>query len=91
MEITFKKEGNKHVATFEVTNDFNLHVEKSNGELLVGQSGVLEGKYEDVPSLKMSYYSDVMDKDITALVYPKYIKITSYTEDIPVVVVTVKE
>lgn len=91
MEITFNKEGNKHVATFEVTNAFNLHVEKSDGELLIGQSGVLEGKYEDIPSLKMSYYSDVLDRDLAALVYPKYLKITSYTEKAPIVVVTIKE
>lgn len=45
------------------------------------QRGTSEGIY-DMTSVKMAYGDTVLDTDITALVYPKYIKLESHTENI---------
>lgn len=88
MELTFLKDGNKWVAEFEVTGDFNIHIEKGAGSLSVLQTSVPGGKYDNVPSLYMSNVDTTMDKDVTALIYPKTLLIEAYTEDAPYVVVS---
>lgn len=83
MELVFNKQGNKYVAEFEVNNDFNLHIKKpEGGSLLMMQRGISEGNYDIVNSVKMAYGDTVLDVDVTALVYPKYLKLESSTENI---------
>lgn len=77
MNLTFEKQGNKYVAEFEATSDFNLHIEKGNGTLSVLQSSVAGGKYDGVPSLRMMEVDAVLDTDVIGVIYPKQIRIVS--------------
>ena len=88
MELTFLKDGNKWVAEVEVNADFNLHIEKGSGSLSVSQTSVPGGKYDNVPSLRMSPEDSALDKDVTALLYPKTIRIEAYTKDAPYAVIS---
>lgn len=88
MELTFLKDGNKWVAEVEVNADFNLHIEKGAGSLSVAQTSVPGGKYDNVPSLRMSPEDSALDKDVTALIYPKTIRIEAYTKEAPYAVVS---
>ena len=88
MELTFLKDGNKWVAEVEVNADFNLHIEKGAGSLSVAQTSVPGGKYDNVPSLRMSPEDSALDKDVTALIYPKTIRIDAYTKEAPYAVIS---
>lgn len=88
MELTFLLDGNKWVTEFEANADFNLHIEKGAGSLSVLQTSVPGGKYDNVPSLRMSPEDSTLDKDVTALLYPKTIRIDAYTKDAPYAVVS---
>ena len=88
MELTFLKDGNKWVAEVEVNADFNLHIEKGNGALSVFQSSIAGGKYDNVSSLYMDTIDGTLDKDVTALLYPKTIRIEAYTKDAPYAVIS---
>ena len=88
MELTFLKDGNKWVAEVEVNSDFNLHIEKGAGSLFVAQTSVPGGKYDNVPSFRMSPEDATMDKDVTALLYPKTIRIEAYTKEAPYAVIS---
>lgn len=88
MELTFLLDGNKWVTEFEANADFNLHIEKGAGSLSVSQTSVPGGKYDNVPSLRMSPDDATLDKDVTALLYPKTIRIDAYTKDAPYAVVS---
>lgn len=90
MNLEFIKEGTKWVAEFEATGEFNLHLEKEEGEVNVFQTTVLGGKPDVTPSLHLGYKDKVMDSDVTALVWPKYIRVEAFTEDAPTAVVTFK-
>jgi hypothetical protein len=74
-----KKTG--YEAEFEATADFNIHIERKHaGGFLVYQKTVADGKYDAVDNVPYQRGSDVIDLDMTALVYPKYIKIVSESE-----------
>lgn len=88
MELTFLQDGNKWVAEVEVNADFNLHIEKGAGSLSVAQTSVPGGKYDNVPSLRMSPEDSALDKDVTALIYPKTIRIEAYTKEAPYAVIS---
>lgn len=88
MELTFLLDGNKWVTEFEANADFNLHIEKGAGSLSVSQTSVPGGKYDNVPSLRMSPEDATLDKDVTALLYPKTIRIDAHTKDAPYAVVS---
>lgn len=87
MEITFTKndklfwkEG-AYVSEFQATADFNLHIERvAGGRFLVYQKTVENGEYDIVDGMDMYRHKDVIDIDMTALVYPKYIKVVSESE-----------
>lgn len=69
------------VSEFEVTSDFNLHVERiSGGRFLVYQKSVADGEYDLVDGLGYKDHKDTIDMDFVALVYPKYIKVVSEAE-----------
>lgn len=80
MEINFEKVGNQYVAEFEVTADFNLHIEREeNGVIEVHQRGSEEGKYDFAWGTGVNGRK-VVDYDFGALVYPKFIKVVSGSE-----------
>lgn len=69
------------VSEFEVTSDFNLHIERiSGGRFLVYQKSVADGKYDLVDGLGYKDHKAVIDMDFVGLVYPKYIKVVSESE-----------
>lgn len=69
------------VSEFEVTSDFNLHVERiSGGRFLVYQKTVKDGEYDLVDGLGYKDHKDVIDITLWDLVYPKYIKVVSEAE-----------
>ncbi len=77
MELVFEKTGDVYVAEFEVTSDFNLHIEKEVGVLYAYQRGTSEGMFDFIDGLSMQRDDVVLDIDVTALVYPKTIQIKS--------------
>lgn len=69
------------VSEFEVTADFNLHIERiSGGRFLVYQKSVADGEYDLVDGLGYKGHKAVIDMDFVGLVYPKYIKVVSESE-----------
>lgn len=88
MELVFEKQGDVYVAEFEVTSDFNLHIEKEVGVLYTYQRGTSEGMFDFIDGLSMRRDDVVLDIDVTALVYPKTIQIKSYGEITKAVVTT---
>lgn len=83
MELVFNLNQDRWEAEFEATADFNLHVEGvREGNVSVFQRGSAEGNYAFVrdsvpyPSLNTNVY----DYDFSAVVYPKYIKVSCATQ-----------
>jgi hypothetical protein len=80
MELVFVEviEGKKWVAEFQATSDFNLHVERESGSYItLSQRGTERGEYDTAWAKGMYEGQRVIDYDFGALVYPKYIKVTS--------------
>ena len=80
MELNFVEtiEGKEWVAEFEAPSDFNLHIERAkNGSLVVSQRGTSTGEYDAFFVKGMYEGAMVIDCDFGALVYPKWIKVTS--------------
>lgn len=82
MELNFTEKNNRWVAEFEATADFNLHIEGVvEGNISIFQRGTSSGEYAYVkegtpyPSLNATY-----DYDFTAIVYPKYMKVSCETQ-----------
>ena len=89
MELTFNKVGNDWVAEFDVSSNFNIHIEKGYGALTVSQTTVPGGKPDTTKSLFMSANDAVLDTDVFgADIFPKYITIKAETKDAPYTVVT---
>jgi hypothetical protein len=80
MELTFNKVGNKYISEFEVTSDFNIHIERPEGGIIdIYQRTSTEGEYTVVDEFDTNGKS-VIDVDFTALVYPKYMKVSCETQ-----------
>ena len=78
MELNFSKVGNEWVAEFEATNHFNLHLEREGtGSLIVSQRGASSGEYASAFVKGVYEGQPLIDYDFGALVYPKWIKVTS--------------
>lgn len=78
MELNFTQVGDKYVAEFEVTSDFNLHIEREgSGYLFVNQRTTAEGKYDSIRSGSFNYGDPVVDVDFVSSIYPKYIQVVS--------------
>lgn len=88
MEINFAKDGDKYVSEFEVSGDFNLHIEGVvEGNIKVFQRGSAEGEYAYVrAATPYPSFSNVYDFDFSALVYPKYIRVVCPNEPTKAVV-----
>ena len=68
-------------AVFEVTADFNIHIERpSGGRFLVYQKTAEAPEFDIVDGVGYRDYKAVIDMDMTALVYPKTIRIISQSE-----------
>ena len=84
MELQFQKVNeNEWVAEFQATADFNLHIERvSSGSITVAQRGTEIGEYATAWAKGEFVYEGqrVIDYDFGALVYPKWIKVTSSSE-----------
>ena len=81
MELSFVKEGRKYSAEFEVTADFNLHIERgTNGFLFVQQRTASSGQYDSIQGANFTPSDRVVDIDFVGAVYPKWIKIVSEVE-----------
>jgi hypothetical protein len=81
MDLNFELQGSYFIAEFEVTSDFNLHIEKDPiGEFFVYQR-TAGGQYDLVQNFKKNKGDDsIIDYDFQALVYPKWIKVVSEVE-----------
>lgn len=88
MELQFQKVNeNEWVAEFQATADFNLHIERvSSGSITVAQRGTESGEYDTAWAKGVYEGQRVIDYDFGALVYPKWIKVTSSSEVISCVV-----
>lgn len=81
MELNFNKTENGYVTEFEVTSDFNLHIErKESSALTIYQRGSASGEYASAFTKGMYEGARVVDYDFGALVYPKWIKVVSGSE-----------
>ena len=70
---------NKYEVSFEVSNDFNVHIEKTSpGPVEFYQSTVSGGNYDKV-DITNNTNGVVVDLDFTGVVYPKFIKVISST------------
>ena len=81
MELQFTKQGGEWVAEFEATSDFNINLDRTNkGYFLIYQKGAADGTWATYPSYKNYKEAANIDVDVTALMYPKYIKVVSQSE-----------
>ena len=72
MEINFTKQNGVWVAEFEVTNHFNIHMEREDDGLIrIMQRGLDEGEYVDFFITSGDNQLKNYDCDFGALVYPK--------------------
>lgn len=76
-ELVFELKGKKWITEFEVTGDFNIHIEKSRGEVWVEQKTIPDGRFDSANSINIPTADEVWDFDIPVLVAPKYIRIKS--------------
>lgn len=77
MELTFTKDGDKYVASFAVTSDFNIHIEKNGGRVTFYQSGVDGAKGDAIDNLVMTEGDGVLDRNVVGVICPMYIAIKS--------------
>lgn len=78
MELNFTKVGDKYVAEFKATADFNLHIERSeSGFLFVNQRTTSSGAYDSIKGASFNYGDPVVDMDFVGTIYPKYIQVVS--------------
>lgn len=81
MQLDFVKRGNSYEAIFEVTGDFNIHIELNKPSYIgVYQSSIQNGEYSFTTEYKLNNIQKVYDIDFGALVYPKWIKVVSGSE-----------
>lgn len=82
MDLTFSNQNNEWVAEFEVTADFNLHLEGVvEGLVKIFQKTVSDGAYAFVRAgTPYPSYQKVYDYDFVGAIYPKYIKVVCQEE-----------
>ena len=77
MELTFEQIDGYWVSEFEVSADFNLHIERDTEGRLDIYQRTAGGRYEYINDIGYLEKRLVYDYDFSALVYPKWIKIKS--------------
>lgn len=82
MELEFSKVNESYVAEFEVTSDFNLHLEGvPENKVLIYQRGTAMGQFAFVEcGTPRVSYDMVYDFDFSALVYPKHLRVMCEVE-----------
>lgn len=83
MNLNFIKSEDGWIAEFEVSADFNLHIEGVKiRDINVYQSSVNGSRYSIIGNATkgLSSLSEVYDMDFSAIVYPKFIKVVCATE-----------
>ena len=87
MELEFiQNETGKWVSEFQVTSDFNLHLDNVNKRSLKVLQRTNGEKYSIIAdTLEVRDYTNVFDCDFAGLVYPKFIKIESGVKPIGVI------
>lgn len=78
MELNFTKQNSMWIAEFEVSSDFNLHLEGvSEGEINVFLSSVAGAGYARIrEATPYPSFGTVYDYDFSGVVWPKFIKVT---------------
>lgn len=79
MELIFNKVGKYYESVFELTADANLHIEFNNASPVKLYQRTTGGGWDLVDDVKNAV-GKVTDIDLTALIYPKYIKVVCRTE-----------
>lgn len=80
MELEITNNSGVYVSEFEVNSDFNLHVErKDSGIIHLFQRTTSSGDYAVIKEFSQND-AKVIDIDITGAIYPKYIKLVSFSE-----------
>ena len=83
MELVFNKVNDRWISEFKTDSDFNLHIEGVvEGNVSVFQRSTESGEYAYVRGSTPypSTFSTVYDHDFSAILYPKYIKVSCATE-----------
>lgn len=80
MQLEFKKQNGLYEVEFEVTGNFNLHLERKNyGRVELYQKTSSETNYTSSPSYSANGDA-IINLDFSMGIYPKFVKIISYTE-----------
>lgn len=76
MNLDFTKIGDRYVAEFTTSSDFNLHLELPTREaVLVQQRTSASGQYATIKDMRNYAFDLVNDIDFTAAIYPKNIRV----------------
>lgn len=69
------------ISEFEVTQDFNLHIERvDSGYLYIKQRSTPKGLFDNIKGASFDHADPVVDVDFVGTIYPKYIQIVSKVE-----------
>ena len=80
MELAFTKVGDRYVASFTATGNFNIHLEKPTGGTLgtiFKQSSVEGAKSDGIKGLYLTPQERVLDTSVIVPIPPMYITIES--------------
>lgn len=82
MELTFNNcQPGLWISEFEVTQDFNLHIERvDSGYLYIKQRSTPKGLFDNIKGASFDHADPVVDVDFVGTIYPKYIQILSKVE-----------
>lgn len=81
MELQFTKDAHgMWVSEFEVSSDFNLHIERTKGGIISLYQRTNGGGWDHVDAFEYVRHQASIDFDCAALVYPKWCKIESEVE-----------
>lgn len=79
MNLNFTLQEGKYVSEFQITKDFNLHIELPYSAPMFIYQRTAGTEYEKINAFE-SDIQKIVDVDMCALVYPKYLKIVSEVE-----------
>lgn len=80
-ELNFISKDGLYEAEFKAESDFNLHIERATvGTLNFYQKSVENAKYDIINKMQGNSVNLIIDADMTALIYPKWIKIVSVSK-----------
>ena len=89
MELTFEQIDGYWISEFEVSADFNLHLEREDvGTLHFYQRTTPHGEYDYIKNQGYNADDKVIDLDFQSLVYPKWIKIKSAVKPLVATITT---